>query len=200
MSPVAQPDGHDAPGLIDEAVPGVAAMGDDVVMVVEDAVGELVAAHELPEVLHDVQLGTFRRQWQQGDVGGHGDVAGEVPAGLIEQQHGVLGGADHVADFGQVQVHRRGVAEGENQGSALAVLRADGTEDVGRGVALILRCRGAGAAARPSAGDAVLLAHPGFIGEPDLYRVDAEVLLVRDARQRGGEVFLNVSMAPGAWA
>jgi hypothetical protein len=35
-----------------------------------------------------------------------------VPSGLIKQQHGVFAGADHLADFGQVQVHRRGVAQG----------------------------------------------------------------------------------------
>jgi hypothetical protein len=42
---------------------------------------------------------------------------------------------------------------------------------------------------RPAAGDAVLLADPGFVGEPDLYRVEAEALLARDACQRGGEVY-----------
>jgi hypothetical protein len=123
-----------------------------------------------------------------------------MPPGLIEQQHGVLAGADHLADLGQVQVHRRDVAERQDQGRAFAVLRADGTEDVGRGVALVLRRRGPGSAPSPAAGDAVLLADPGFVGKPELYRVGAEVLLARDACQRGGEVFLNVSMAPAAWA
>ena len=37
-------------------------------------------------------------------------------------------------------------------------------------------------------------------GEPDLYRVEADALLARDACQRGGKVFLNASMAPPAWA
>ena len=81
MSPVAQPDGHDARGLIDEVVPGVAAMIDDIVVVPEHAVGGPVVAHELPDVLHDVELGAFRRQRQQGDIVRHGDVAGEIPAG-----------------------------------------------------------------------------------------------------------------------
>jgi len=178
----------------------VAAVRDDVVVVLEHSVGEPVVAHELPDVLHHVQLGAFRRQRQQGDIVRHGDVAGEMPSGLIEQQHGVLAGADHLADLGQVQVHRRGVAERQDQCRALAVLRADGAEDVGRGVALVLRCRGPGPAPCPAAGDAVLLADAGFIGEPYLYRVEAEALLARDACQRGGEVFLNVSMAPSAWA
>jgi hypothetical protein len=178
----------------------MAAVIDDVVVVAEDAVGQPVVVHELPDVFHDVELGTFRRQRQQGDVGWHRDVAGEVPAGLIEQQHGVLAGADHLADLGEVQVHRRGVAQRQDQGGALAVLGTDGAKDVGRRIALILRCRGPGPAPRPAAGDAILLADAGFVGEPDLYRVAADALLARDARQRGGEVFLNAAMAPSAWA
>lgn len=176
----------------------MAAVVDDVVVIAEHPVGEPIVAHELPDVFHDVELGAFRRQRQQRDVVRHGDIAREVPPGLIEQQHGMFVGADHGADLGQVQVHRHGGAEGQDQGRALAVLRADGTEDVGRGVALVLRCRGPGPAPCPAAGDAVLLADPGLVGEPDLYRVEAEALLARDACQRGGEVFLNASMAPAA--
>jgi hypothetical protein len=112
----------------------------------------------------------------------------------------VLAGADHFADLGQVQVHRRGVAERQDQGGPLAVKRTDGTEDAGRGVALVLRRGGSGPTPCPAAGDAVLLADAGFVGEPDLYRVEAEAPLARDACQRGGEVFLNASMAPIAWA
>ena len=178
----------------------VAAVTDDVVIVLEHAVGEPVVAHELPDVLHHVQLRALRRQGQQGDVVRHRNVAGEVPSGLIKQQHGVFAGADHGADLCQVQVHRRCVAQRQDEGGALAFVWADGTEDVGRRVALVLWRRGPGAAPCPAAGDAVLLADAGFIGEPDLYRVEAEALVARDACQRGGKVFLNVSMAPSAWA
>jgi hypothetical protein len=38
MRPISQSDGHDAPRLISELVPGVAAVTDDVVVVQEDAV------------------------------------------------------------------------------------------------------------------------------------------------------------------
>jgi hypothetical protein len=38
-------------------------------------------------------------------------------------------------------------------------------------------------------GDGVLLDHPCFVGEPDLYRVETEALVPRDARQFDGEVF-----------
>ena len=176
------------------------AVRDYVVVIAEDAVRQPVVAHELPDVLHDVELRAFRRQRQQSDVVRHHDVAGEVPPGLIEQQHGMLAGADHLADLGEMQAHRRGVAQWQDQSCALALLGADGAEDVDRRIALILRRRGPGSAPCPAAGDAVLLADTGLVGEPDLYAVETEALLARDARQRGGEVFLNASMAPSAWA
>ena len=84
MRPIAQADGHDAPWLIDELVPGVAAVVEDVVVGSEDAVGEPVVAHELPDVLDRVELGAFRRQRDDGDVGRHDEVRRQVPAGLIE--------------------------------------------------------------------------------------------------------------------
>jgi hypothetical protein len=45
--PVALRDGHNLPGLVDECVPTVAAVVDDIVEGFEDAVGEPVVAHEL---------------------------------------------------------------------------------------------------------------------------------------------------------
>ena len=69
MSPCSQSDGHDAPRLIGEAVPGEAAIIEDVVVGFEDAVRQPVISHELPDVFDRIELGAFRRQWQQGDVG-----------------------------------------------------------------------------------------------------------------------------------
>ena len=62
MCPIAQADGHDCPRLVDEAVPGKAAVIDDVVIGSEDAVGEPVVADELPDVFDRVELGRLRRQ------------------------------------------------------------------------------------------------------------------------------------------
>jgi hypothetical protein len=47
MRPVSESDRHDTPGLIDEPVPGFAAVADEVFTRVEDAVGEPVVAQEL---------------------------------------------------------------------------------------------------------------------------------------------------------
>jgi hypothetical protein len=61
MSPIAKADGHDAPWLIGELVPGMAAMVDDVVVAGEDPVGEPVIADELSDVLLRIQLLGARR-------------------------------------------------------------------------------------------------------------------------------------------
>jgi hypothetical protein len=52
MSPLAY-DGHDFPGPVDERIPGVAAVIDDIVVGFEDAVREPVVAHILPNVFQD---------------------------------------------------------------------------------------------------------------------------------------------------
>lgn len=65
MGPFAEPDGHDGPGLIDQLVPGMAAMVDDIFVGLEDPVRQPVIAHELPDVFDRVQLWAFWRQGQQ---------------------------------------------------------------------------------------------------------------------------------------
>ena len=200
MGPLAQSDGHDAPGLIDELVPGVAAVIDEIVVGFEDAVREPVVAHELPDVLDRVELGAFRRQGDNGDVGRHDEARRHVPASLIDQEDGVGTGRDGLGDLREVQVHRLGVAGRQDQGRALALLWADGAEDVGRSGALIAGCAGAGAALGPSAGDLVLLADTSLVCEPDFYLVAVERLLARDCVQARGEVFLKSSIAPAACA
>ena len=57
MSPLAHAEGHNPPRLIDEPVPGEAAMVDDVVVGFEDAVRQPVVAHELPDVLDGLSSG-----------------------------------------------------------------------------------------------------------------------------------------------
>ena len=200
MRPIAQSDGHDPPGLIDELVPSVAAMIDEIVVGFEDAVGEPVVAHELPDVFDRVEFGAFRRQGDDGDVGRHDEACRHVPAGLIDQEHGVGARRDGLGDLDEMQVHRLGIAGGQDQGSALALLRADGAEDVGRGGALIAGSARACAALGPSARDLVLLADARLVLEPNLYGLDIDRLFVRDFVQARGEVFLKSSIAPAAWA
>ena len=59
---MAQSDGHDAPGLIDELVPRHTAVVDEIVVRFEDAVRKPVVAQELPDVFDRIELGAFWRQ------------------------------------------------------------------------------------------------------------------------------------------
>ncbi len=87
--PFAQSDGHDPRGLLDELVPRVATLVDDVVEGSEHSVRGSVVAHELPDVFLWVQLRAFCRQWDERDIGRDSQSAGETPAGLIDEQRGV---------------------------------------------------------------------------------------------------------------
>src|SRR5713226_3609822 len=199
MRPVAQADRHDGPRLVDELVPGVAAVVEDIVVRPEDAVGDPVVANELPDVFDRVEFGRFGRQRQQGDVGGDVEPGREMPAGLIEQQNGMRARRDGLGDFGQMQRHRGGVAARQDKAGGAAPGRADGTEDVGRAGALIVWRRGPCPAPCPSPGDLVLLADPGLVLKPDLYRLAGRVAL-GDLGKALGEIFLNAASAAASWA
>ena len=200
MGPLAEPDGHDAPGLVDELVPCLTAVIDEIIIRFEDAVGEPVVAHKLPDVLDWVELGAFRRQGNNGDGGRYDEARRHVPASLIDQEDGVCIGRDDRGDLHEMEVHRFGIAGRQDQGRALALLWADSAEDVGRGGPLITGSAGAGATLCPSAGDLVLLADTRLVSEPYFYLVDVDRLFLGDCLQTRGEVFLKSSIAPSAWA
>ena len=123
-----------------------------------------------------------------------------MPSGLIDEKDGVGVLCDCLGDFREVQVHRFGVAEGEDQSRALALFRADGAEDIGRCGSLIPRSARASAALGPPAGDLVLLADPCLVLEPNFYLVDIDRFFARDFIQARWELFLKSSMAPSACA
>jgi len=195
MSPVSQPDGHDAPWLVDDGVPSLAAQVEELVIGGEDSVGEEIVAHELPEVFDRIQLGRFWRQRQEGDVLRDLEAFGHVPSGLIENEDGVFARGDCGGDLHEMKVHGFCVAARQDESRPFSLLRADRPEDVGRDGALIVRRRGAGSALGPASGDLVLLADAGLVGEPDLYVIGREALVGGDFVQAGGETFLKSSMA-----
>ena len=123
-----------------------------------------------------------------------------MPSGLIDEKDGVGVLCDCLGDFREVQVHRFGVAEGEDQSRALALFRADSTEDVGRCGSLIPRSTRASAALGPPAGDLVLLADTSLVLEPNFYLADIDRFFARDFIQARWELFLKSSMAPSACA
>src|SRR3954465_8087637 len=98
-----------------------------------------------------------------------------------------------------MQAHGLRVASGQHQGCALALLRADRSEDVDRTRPLIMRGAGPGASSGPAAGDLFFFADTGPVLPPQLDRG-----AVREARpdrlQGGRETFLKSSSASGFWA
>jgi hypothetical protein len=107
---------------------------------------------------------------------------------------------DHLGDLHKMQVHRLGVAGRQDQGCALALSRADGAEDVGRGGALITGRARSCATLGPAAGDLVLLSDTRLVCEPDFYCAAIACLAARDLLQARGEAFLKSSITPSAWA
>src|SRR5665811_1390759 len=118
-----------------------------------------------------------------------------MPPGLVEQQHGVGARRDFCGDLGEVEAHRLGVARWQDEAGALALLRANGPEDVGRGGALVMRRAGARSTPGPAAGNLVLLADARLVGEPDLYPGQGHAIVPGDLLEPGGEFFLNASIS-----
>ena len=123
-----------------------------------------------------------------------------MPSGLIDEEDGVGSWCDCLGDFREVQVHRLGVADGQDQSYALSLLRADGAEDIGRCGSLIPRSARASAALGPPAGDLVLLADTSLVLEPNFYLADVDRFFARDFIQARWELFLKSSIAPSACA
>ena len=138
MRPLAQSDKHDGPRMIDETVPGEAALVEDVVAGFEDAVRQPVVAPELPDVLDGVALGAFRRERQQGDVGRDDKTRREMPACLVKDQHSMSAGRHDGGYFGEMQRHPFGIAAGQDKRCALALGRTDGAVEGRRCCALFL--------------------------------------------------------------
>lgn len=194
MGPVTHAKGHDAPGLIDKAVPSEAAMIDDIVVGFEDAVRKPVVAHELPDVLDRVEFGTPRRQRHERDIGRHDQLGRSMPPGLVEQDHSVSAGCDVEGDLLEMQVHRLAVAPGHDDACGLALSRADCAEDPRGGPTLVLRRTRAGATLCPAAGEFGLLTDARLVLPPYLdWRVGRQAGCYR--RQLVCEVFLKAGMA-----
>jgi hypothetical protein len=92
MRPIAKTDGHGGPRLIDEFVPRITTVVEDIVVGEEHAVGEPIVADELPDVLDRVAFGTFCRQWYARDVGRYGELVRHVPSRLVDEECGVAAG------------------------------------------------------------------------------------------------------------
>lgn len=94
-----------------------------------------------------------------------------MPAGPIEDEGGMGAARDVSADLLQMELHGMGIDIGKRQPGADPTGRTDCAEQIGALVTLIGWLARARAASGPLAHDAVLLADPGRVFEPDLDRL-----------------------------
>ena len=92
-------------------VPGCLAGIHDVRQAGKHRIGQPMAAQIVPNPLDRVELRAVRRQLQQGDIAGHRQALAPVPAGAIQDHHGMRIGGDLAADLAEVMVHRGGIAD-----------------------------------------------------------------------------------------
>ena len=120
-----------------------------------------------------------------------------MPSGAVRQHDGMCAPCDASADFIEMTLHGLGVSERQGKRGTGAAGGTDGAERTGRLIALIGGQAWPCASPGPDPGLPVLLTDPGFVLEPDL-----DGLMFRHIAQlcgeRGGEVFLNVSIAPSS--
>ena len=103
---------------------------------------------------------------------------------------------DVAADLVEMKLHGLCVDVRQGERGAGAAGRTDGAEQVGALVALIGGLTRSRAAPCPLPDQAILLADPGFVLEPDFYVVAVDRLLARDGIQARGEAFLKSSITP----
>ncbi len=82
-------------------------------------VREPVLAQVLPDVLDRVELGGARGQDDEGDVLRHAEARGRVPAGAVEEEHGVGAAPDSARDLIEVELH--GIDLGKNSCSVVGL-------------------------------------------------------------------------------
>ena len=118
-------------------------------------------------------------------------LAGRVPSGAVEQQHGVGARSNIARDFVEVKLHHVGVGVGQRQRRSDAPGWTDRAEQIGVVVTLVGRLPWPRSASGPLPDKAVLLADPSFILEPcDRRRLGQPFEM---SFQRAWKVFLNAS-------
>src|SRR5258706_3877483 len=108
--------------VIDERVPSVAAVIDDVVEGFENSVRQPVLPHELPDIFLAVEFGSAWRELQERDVVWNLEGLGAMPPGLIEEENSVRARSDFGCDLIEVKLHSFGVAGWQHDGGAAARL------------------------------------------------------------------------------
>src|SRR5262252_4891988 len=118
---------NDFPRLIDERVPSVAAVVDDIVEGFENSVRQPVLPNELPDIFLAIEFGCAGRKLQERDVVWNLEGLGAMPPGLIEEENSVSARSDFGRDLIEVKLHSFGVAGRQHEGGAGSAFGADRT-------------------------------------------------------------------------
>src|SRR6202040_1123202 len=98
----------------------------------------------------------------------HHEPLASVPAGTIEDHHGMGIGGDLATDLAEMMVHGGGIADWHDQRRRFALHWADGPKHIGGGEAEVLRCRRPAAGLPPHPGQTVLLTDARLVLKPHL--------------------------------
>lgn len=90
-----------------------------------------------------------------------------MPTSAVEQQNGVSTLGDMTGDLIEMKLHGFGVGIWHGQSRAGPTCRADGAEEIGVLIALVGWLAGPRSASGPLTDEAILLADPGLVLEPD---------------------------------
>ena len=102
-------------------------------------------------------------------------AASLMPAGTIEQYHGMATAGDVAADLGQMKVHRLAVGHREDERGTHIAGGTDGAKQIGPVIALVAWRSRPAAPFGPYAGQGALLADTRLILPPDLDGLAARV-------------------------
>ena len=116
-----------------------------------------------------------------------------MPSSAIQKQDAMSALGDMAGDFFKMQLHRFSIGMRQRKGSTCAACRANRTEEIGIGIALISRLARPCSTPGPLSHNAILLANAGFVLEPDFNRCRGGNA-IQMGLQRVSEVFLNAAI------
>ena len=116
-----------------------------------------------PDTLDRIQFGRIGRQRDQCHVGRYDEGGRAMPAGLIEDHHGVFVLGDRFRELVEKGLHRGRVGIGHDKCEGIIRARLDSREDVGEGEAFVAEPRRSLAPLPPDVADTAFLADPRLI-------------------------------------
>src|SRR5215211_2591998 len=168
----------EASGFGTERVPGGAERVHDGLLALVQAEGEVALPQVQPDPFRRAQLGRVGRQRQQRDLGRHPQGLRAVPAGLVEQEHGMYGVGQGRGEAGEEEAHGRRRRLRQHQGEGVVAAGTDGGGEVGGEEALVAAPRRPLATGEPAVAGASLLPLSGLVFTPQLHGL---------VRMRGGD-------------